>query len=154
MYGALLFFHSWIRWGVVALAGLCLLRFLVAWRRGEEWGSGHDQWLWAYGWVVTSQFFVGFTLYLVSPLPRAAFVMGRGAMQDPVLRFFAIEHPVLMVLAFLLSVLGILGLYRGAPELRARRAMFLFLVVFALVMAGIPWPGSEKGRPLGRELLI
>lgn len=150
MYGALLFFHSWIRWGVVVLAVYCFGRALVRGARGLAWEAADDQGLWAYGWVVTSQAFIGMTLYFFSPLPRAAFAMGQPFLKMAMLRFYALEHPILMLTAWILSVIGLFALYRLAPERRHRGAMVLFLVVLVLIAWAIPWPGPEMGRPLFR----
>jgi hypothetical protein len=70
-----------------------------------------------------------------------------GAMRNPVWRFWAVEHPALMILAVVFGHAGrIAG--RRRPKAAARRAPLVWLALGLLVIAAAtPWPFLGHGRP-------
>jgi hypothetical protein len=146
----LLFVHSWVRW-LVVLNGIALgARLVAGWRSGRVWIDRDRAWTLAFAAVFSLQILVGILLYLVSPLPQAAFDMGALFLKNRVIRFYTIEHITMMVSAWFVFVAGGFAVHRGATERRMRRMGILVLVVMAMILASIPWPGLSHGRPLYR----
>ena len=72
-------------------------------------------------------------------------------MKTPQLRFWAVEHLSLMIAA--IPVLAHVGRARAkrAGGVRAHRLTVIFFgLALVAIMLGIPWPGTEQGRPLVR----
>ncbi|MBM3414331.1 MAG: hypothetical protein FJY16_05275 [Bacteroidetes bacterium] len=69
---------------------------------------------------------------------------GSSVMSDSSYRFFLIEHPVLMVS----SIVFITMARAKAKQLNFRSFTWLLVIALVLILAGIPWPGREVGRPL------
>lgn len=152
MYGSLLVVHSLLRWAVVFL-GLYVIvrayrgRFTFGW-----WGRSDGRAGLLYVISLDLQVLVGFIIYLLfSPLTIGAVRNLGVAMSDRTLRFWAIEHATLMILALVVAHVG-RARVRNATEDRRRygRAALYYTVSWLLVLAGTPWPFLSYGRPLLR----
>jgi hypothetical protein len=147
MYTAALIVHSFLRWSaLIAGAGATLMAFT------DREGARADRWGFALTFALDLQMLVGLVLYLfVSPITRAAFRDFGAAMAEPGLRFWAVEHGALMVVAVALAHVGRV-LARKAPTAAARRTRLLvcFGLSTLLMILGTPWPGMSNGRPLFR----
>jgi len=151
MYSAVLIAHSWLRWAVV-LAGLAaVLRHVAGASRHSTWTPSDDR---AGFWFVMAldlQIVFGLVLYFfLSPYTRQAMSNFGGAMKDPVLRFWAVEHAFGVIIGVALAHVGRVRA-RSTDSLRRHRvaAIFFGLALIA-ILASIPWPGSLHGRPLLR----
>jgi hypothetical protein len=73
-------------------------------------------------------------------------------MQNPASRFFAVEHTTGMIVAIILITFA-RGVYRKeiSDRKKHRRCITLYLLALVIVLAFIPWPGMDQiGRPLFR----
>lgn len=152
LYAVVLFLHSWLRWGVVVLGALALGNSLAGWRRGADWTRSDRRLQLLFVSAFDLQLMLGLTLYTVlSPLtPRTSDAL-RESLSVSFLRFFAVEHPLLMLLALAAAHVGsALSRRAEAPTARHRVWAVGLLVAMLLVALGIPWPGLSHGRPLLR----
>ncbi len=145
----LLPFHNLIRW-VVLIAGVLVFgRVLWGWLGKKAWGKA-DRIL---GLVFTSaidvQLLLGLLLYFVySTITRAALQDFGAAMSNTGLRFFAVEHAALMLLAVIFAHLGsALPKKAAEPAAKCKRAALWFGLALLVILAGMPWPPL---RPLLR----
>jgi heme A synthase len=150
MYSAVLLAHSWIRWiALVAAVGtvLAALRIRVPADR-----SGADRWSLFAMAALDLQMLLGLLLYLaLSPFTTEAMKNMSAAMQNPQLRFWAVEHLTSMLVAIVLAHVGrVLARKATTPSSIKRRLLICFGLATILIIAGIPWPGSANGRPLFR----
>lgn len=140
MYELLKDLHNILRW-VVVLGGLYAL---VTSFRGlfsrTAWTAADRR----AGLIFTSslnlQLVVGLLLYFVSPLVQGALGNMGAAMANDELRFFAVEHLTIMILAVVAAQLG----YSLAKRAESDRAKFVrssvgYLVAAVLVAYAIPW---------------
>ena len=155
LYALVLFVHSYVRWALVLAAVVTGLRSFVASGRGAAWGPSYERWHKALLSLADAQFTLGTLLYLLlSPISSAFFADFRHGVHDRVLRFFGLEHAVMMVLAVAVLHIG-RGASKSAPSarLRHRRVWVSCLAFLALAGSSIPWPGLLHGRPLFRTEL-
>jgi hypothetical protein len=152
MYETLLVLHSLLRW-LVLIAGLgAVIQSWAGWLGGRSF-SGVARSLGLFFVIgLDMQFLVGFVLYLfASPFTRAAFSDFGAAMRDPALRFFAVEHVVMAVLAIALAHIGHRRAKRPVSDLaRHRTRAIFFTIALVILLVAIPWPGRTMGRPLFR----
>lgn len=147
MYAALLILHNLLRWVVLLLALWALFRAYSGWFGKRSWQPIDRR---VGTWFTISmdiQLLVGLLLYVVlSPVTQQAFTDFGAAMGDPNLRFFAVEHITVMIVAVIFAHLGSVLSRRGASDAaRHQRAAIWFTLALAAVLAGIPWD-----RPLLR----
>lgn len=140
--------HNLLRWIVILAALWALVAHWGGFLGGRAWNR-KDR---LSGLVFTSslnlQLLLGLVVLFLGPVHAAYASMGT-TMKDPVLRFFAIEHPFLMVLAVVVAQVGFSLAKRAATD-RARflRGAVCYTIAGVLLAAGIPWPFREAGRPL------
>lgn len=84
------------------------------------------------------QFLLGIILYMVSPLGIKNF--GAGTMKDATARLYALEHPLVMLIAVVLITIG----YSKSKRLTNHQAKFrtisiTFGIAFLLILSRIPW---------------
>jgi hypothetical protein len=152
MYSATLFVHSSLRWIVIVLGLIVVLRAFAGWFGGRPWTAsdeGASKW---FTMVLDVQLLVGLLLYLgISPLTRAAFSDFGAAMGDRILRFWAVEHLFGMLIGVALVHIGRARARRAPAGPPRHRLTAIFVTLGLLVMlASIPWPGMAAGRPLLR----
>lgn len=99
------------------------------------------------------QFILGLLLYvLLSPISDAFLENVRGALKVTELRFFGLEHVVMMVLAVAIADSGRARSKRiQEPPLRRRRVCLTSGVPLLLMLAAVPWPFMPAKRPLFRS---
>jgi hypothetical protein len=147
MYTTLLVLHSILRWLVILLGVLAVVRAFI---RAGGWTTAHDaagKW---YGISLDIQVLIGLLLYgFFSPVVRAAFADPGAAMGDTVLRFFFLEHILSMVIALALAHVGRARIRRAttdAAKFKAAAIFYTFSLLFVLI--AIPWPFLRVARPL------
>lgn len=140
MYVGLLHLHNAVRWLVLVAAVVAVAVAVVGLVRRSEWGRGAKLSGLAFLIVMDVQLLIGALLYGVSPLVRAAMGDVSLAMSDGVLRFFLVEHLLLMVVAVALTHVGY-ALSKRASSARAafQRAALFYTLALVTVLAGIPW---------------
>jgi len=140
MYEALKGIHNILRW-VVVLGGLYALYVSfsglfsrAAWTKRDERA----------GLIFTSslnlQLVIGLILYVVSPLTVSAVRNMGAAMGDDELRFFAVEHLSLMLLAVVIAQLGY-SLAKRAPDdaVKFRRSAVAYSLAALFIAFATPW---------------
>lgn len=121
--------------------------------RADTAGRPRGQW-WDWGFMLTLdlQALFGLLLYFgLSPFTREAINSGGMALRDPGLRFWAITHVAMMVVA-LVAVRAGRVFAMGDRTSRGRRngRYVCFGIAVLAMVAGVPWPGLANGRPLFR----
>jgi len=146
MYTTVLIIHSWIRW-VALVAGFGATLGAVA---GND--ARTDRWGLVMMMTLDLQMLLGLMLYLVlSPFTAEAFKNFPAAMQNPQLRFWAVEHISMMFVAVVLAHVGkVLARKARTPTARRTRSLVCFGLATLAMLAAIPWPGLANGRPLFR----
>ncbi|HEX7022970.1 MAG TPA: hypothetical protein VF171_08950 [Trueperaceae bacterium] len=140
MYEVIRGIHNILRW-LVVLAALYALVKAYAGIIGRSVWTKSDQ---SAGLIFTSilnlQFLVGLILYGVSPLTRTAMRDMGAAMGSDELRFFAVEHVILMLLAVIIAQVGY-TVSKRAPSDRAKfvRAAVSYTLSVVLIAIAIPW---------------
>ena len=140
MYIGLLHLHNATRWLILVAAVIAITVALVGLISRSEWGRGAKLSSLAFLIVMDVQLLIGLLLYGVSPLVRAAMGDMSLAMADTQLRFYLVEHLLLMVVAVALTHVGY-ALAKRAKSARAayQRAALFFTLALLAVVAGIPW---------------
>jgi len=146
MYVTFLAVHNVLRWVVVVLAVAALLRAYRGWLGKHDWQPADRKIGAFFAMSMDLQFLVGLILYLfLSPLTRPL-LQGQMSlvMQNEQLRFFGVEHILLMFLSVVFVHLGTVLSRRAEQSLvKHRQAAIWFSLAVLALLAGIPW-----GRPL------
>lgn len=151
MYPLMLSLHSWLRWAILILGVIAIVR-AIGGRGGRPWTSSDDNIGKWYNISLDVQFLIGLLLYVwLSPITQVAFADFGGAMRNAGLRFFAVEHLVGMVIAIALAHVGRARIRKASGDARRHQQAALFYgLSLIILLASIPWPGMPAGRPLFR----
>lgn len=140
MYMALLHTHNTTRWLVLIAALLALVFAAAGLASRSAYGKKHR--LANLGFVISMdvQLVIGLLLYVVSPLVQSAFADMATAMSVRELRFFAVEHMTVMLVAVVLAHIGSV-MIKKAPSDGAKhaRALTFFGLSTTAVIFSIPW---------------
>jgi hypothetical protein len=149
MHRVLLAAHSLNRWLVVVMLVVTLAAGILGWVRGRGWTRRDDLTGRLLIIVLDVQLVLGLALYALSPIVRAGWSDLGAAMDNRVLQFWTVEHAPTMILAIVIVHVGRVMARRGGDDARRHRVTTLSVAVATLlILAGIPWPFLETGRPL------
>jgi uncharacterized membrane protein YozB (DUF420 family) len=142
MYAVFLALHNILRWVVVILALVALLRAYWGWWGKRDWQPTDRKFGSFFAIGMDLQLLVGLILYFfLSPLTRLVF-QGQMSqvMANDQLRFFGMEHVLLMVLSIVFVHLGtILSRRADQPFAKHRQAALWFSLAILTLLLGIPW---------------
>ena len=152
-YPIILFLHSLNRWVVVLGALWLLVAALSSLGRTSSVGTSPVRVPWrVYMGGLHLQFVLGLLLLFISPLAQAAWADLGAAMRARPLRFFAIEHTTLMVVALVIAQMGAVRARTARDAAGSARTTLVFGGLSLLViLVAIPWPFlGQIARPLLR----
>lgn len=150
MYPITLAAHNIMRWVVVVLAIYALVRIFMGVFGKREFTETDRKALSFYAIGMDIQLLLGLLLYFfLSPITTAALGNFGAAMSNSAIRFFAVEHILLMVVAVVLAHVATIMARRATTSASKfnRAAIWLSLSVLA-VLVSIPW----ATRPLLPQL--
>ena len=141
MHDLVLVLHSWVRWAVIVLGVLATAAAITS--RPGDGGSRT-------GMFFTIALDVQFLLGLILLLTTNAFGNMGETMRDSTARFYAVEHPTIMIVAIALAHMGrVLARKAKTPAAaRTRTIVFFALSVILLLFGGKKLP--EFARSLGK----
>jgi hypothetical protein len=86
------------------------------------------------------QFLLGIVLYFISPIVQTARADMGEAMKDDLLRFFAVEHVTIMLIAVIAITVGRIWSKKAKLDSQKfSRALVCYSIGLVLIIAGIPW---------------
>jgi ABC-type dipeptide/oligopeptide/nickel transport system permease component len=141
MYTGLLHTHNLFRWLVLIVLILAVGFALIGWLKKQEWTKKDNLTGLLLTIFIDIQFVVGMVLYaFASPLTKAAFADFGAAMKNADLRFYAVEHILMMVFALVLIHIGRAKTKKAiAPWKKHRAAVIFYGISLLLIFAAIPW---------------
>jgi hypothetical protein len=152
MQTGLLHLHNLLRWIILILLVISIVKSYTGWKQGRSFSAG-DRKTWLFTMIFSHVTLVlGLYQWLAGRYGLFSSVLPEGVsmMKDKFYRFFQMEHPVSMIAAILLITLGY-GMAKKSvsDELKYKRAFQYFLVALIIILMVMPWPFRETvGRPL------
>jgi hypothetical protein len=143
MYPFILAVHNIVRWVVLILGFLAVLRAFIGWLGKHAWIPADPKIGTFFTSAIDTQLLLGLLLYIFfSPFTLQA-IRNFGfsyIMSQPDYRFFALEHLVYMLLAVVFAHLGnALPKKVDNPVDKHRRAAIWFGLAFLVILLGMPW---------------
>ena len=143
MFDILKHAHSGLRWIVLALLIYAIFNAFTKWQSGNSFEE-KDRKINLFTMIsVHIQILIGFALYFMSD--RVQFVAE--TMKDSVLRFFAVEHLTMMLIAAVLITIGNAMSKKAADDTSKFKKTFIyFLIGLIIIIVAIPWPFRGFGN--------
>jgi uncharacterized membrane protein YozB (DUF420 family) len=141
MYSIVLAIHNILRWAVLILGILAVVRAWSGWIGKREWTERDRTLGMFFSSTLDTQLLLGLLMYFfMSPITQSALKNFSAAMGISDMRFFAIEHVAFMVLAVIFVHLGSIFSKKAADAVgKHRRAAIWYTLAMITVLAGIPW---------------
>jgi hypothetical protein len=137
MYSALTHSHSGLRWILLILLVLTIIRVFGK-RSGKVPFTEGDKKLALFTLIATHlQAVLGLGLYFMSTKVE----FSGNTMSNPVFRFYTMEHTLMMLIAIILITVG----YGHAKKANAKGVFTYYLIALLLILAAIPWPFRGLG---------
>jgi len=143
--------HNILRWAVLLFGVWAVIAALSAVISKKEYTSSHNKTSLFFMISCDIQLLLGLVLYFTGMwFDKVKSGMG-AVMKDPSERFFAVEHAMMMIIAWLLVHVGRSMVKRGASDAQKhKRTLIYFGIALLLILAMIPWPFRPEG--IARQL--
>jgi len=152
MYSILLFLHSAFRWLMLATLLFAIYRAYIGWLSSKQF-SGFDNSLRTTTVIIAhTQLILGLLLYFVSPIIKYFLNNFSEAVHDRGIRFFAMEHSLMMLVAIVFITIGSASAKRKTTDKQKFKTIAIwFSIALVIIIASIPWPFSPMAsRPYFR----
>ncbi len=141
MYLSILVLHNLTRWLVLGAGLGAVIR--AGWGLKAGRSSAIDRVLpVAFAHSLTLQLLLGFTLFAL-PESIGSMIMQNPdrALATPEIRFFVVNHTVLMMIAVGLAHFGLSRIRREeTPHDQSRQALLWFSAALLVILSAVPWP--------------
>ncbi|WP_035842770.1 hypothetical protein [Crocinitomix catalasitica] len=129
--------HSGWRWIVLILLVLVIIEAHKGWK-GNKTFTDKNKKLALFAMIAFHiQFLAGLVLYFVSP--KVAFISE--TMSNKLLRFFTVEHSLMMIIAMILITIGHSKSKKATLDTQKFKSIAVYYTIaFIIIMIAIPWP--------------
>lgn len=147
MLTGILHIHSLLRYVLLILLLVSIVKSFSGWLGKKQYLSG-DKKVALFTLISAHlQLVIGLILYFISPNVKVGLADMGAAMKDPALRFWAVEHISMMLIAIILITLGYSLAKRGKNDTaKHKRVAIFFLLALIVILLAIPWPWSAVAR--------
>jgi len=141
MYVVFLHLHSTLRWLILIGLIVILIKYLAGWLGNHAWKKSDN----LLGIIMTGlmdlQLITGLALYFfLSPITKIALTNFGAAMKDASLRFYAVEHLSIMLIAVVLVHIGREKSKKALTDTgKFKMGSIFFLIALMVIYAAIPW---------------
>ena len=136
MYTGLQHAHSFIAYAALLLLAVAAINAIIGLTSKREFKSS-DRKIALFGLIFTHiQLLIGILLYFVSPLVQSFSV----AMKDSQMRLYALEHPLINIIAVVLITVGF-SKHKKAESSNAKfkSIALMYTIGLLLILSRIPW---------------
>jgi len=151
MQTGLVHLHNILRWVILILLLISVVKSYTGWKSGRAFNTG-DRKIWLFTMIAAHttlllglyQWLAGRIGIITTELPE-----GTSFMKDKAYRFFWLEHPLLMILAIVMITLGYGMAKKPLPDtVKYQKAFRYFFIALVLILLVTPWPFRDVvGRP-------
>lgn len=141
MYTGLLHTHNLFRWLALIAIVVALIFAFQGWFAKKDWTKKDNLAGLLLTIFIDIQLVIGLILYFfVSPFTKSAFADFGAAMKNSVLRFYAVEHILIMIIALVLVHIGRVKSKKAKLSVNRHKAAAIWYgIAFILILVGIPW---------------
>ena len=148
MYTGLLHLHSFLRWVILLLLMIVVLRSLTA---GNRPFNNTDKKFGLFAMIACDiTLLIGLYQWITGPVYGLNAFKNSGMkaiMSDKALRFFSVEHFAGMIIAIVLVHIGKSYAKKDLPDsVKHKRTLIFFGLALLIILISIPWPFRQVGR--------
>ncbi|MDB5249009.1 MAG: hypothetical protein JWQ40_3403 [Segetibacter sp.] len=150
MYQGLLHLHNFGRWVVLSLLLIAVLKSLIGMAGNKSFNSADNKTALFLMISAHIMLLVGLYQWFAGPGLGSIQNMGmKAAMQNSVARFWAVEHPLGMIIGIILITMGRASAKKKITDkAKHTRSFWFYFIALLIIVASVPWPFREVARPL------
>jgi hypothetical protein len=133
MHSLLLLTHSALRYFVLILLLVVIVRSLQRWLNKSKYDKMDDQLSLGLFMATHTQLIVGLILYFVSPVV----IFSGASMKDMTARYWLVEHGTGMIIAIVLISVARISAKKMASDTAKHKRMFIFNVIALVVIVAM-----------------
>lgn len=147
MFTGLLHVHSLLRYILLILIFISIAKSFSGWVGKKQYLQDDKNFALFTLIAAHLQLVVGLGVYFMSIEVKAALANMSAAMKNSELRFWSVEHILMMVIAIALITVGYSLSKKGkTDEAKHKRVAIFFLLALIVIFFAIPWPWSTVAR--------
>ena len=141
MYSFVLAIHNIMRWIVLIVGIVAIVRAYIGWFGKKEWTDLDDKLGLGFTISIDVQFLLGLLLYVfLSPITTNAFANMSAAMSDSGTRYFLVEHSLMMLVAIIVAHIGRSRAKNADTDVgKHKNAAIFYTIALLIILAMIPW---------------
>jgi riboflavin transporter FmnP len=145
-YQIFLYLHSWVRWIILILGIIAIIKAYAGWLGHKPYTKGDNGISAAFMGSLHLNLLLGLSLYLfLSPYTQTAFQDFGAAMKNSELRFWAVEHISINIIAVVLATVGRSKSKKAVDTIRKHKLTAIFYTIaFILLLISIPWQEAAR----------
>jgi len=141
MYTGFLHLHDTLRWLLLLSLVTTLVKYLIGWFANQRWKKTDNLMGLVFTSIMDVQLLVGLVLYFfLSPITKLALSDFGAAMKNDDLRFYAVEHIFMMLIAVALVHVGRAKSKKAiSDQSKFKTATIFYSLALVVILAAIPW---------------
>ncbi|MEO5500239.1 MAG: hypothetical protein ABIR31_02250 [Ginsengibacter sp.] len=141
----LMVLHSLVRWFILLFGIWTVFSAISGLMSKRNFTNSDDKANLLFMIMMDVQLLIGLVLYFGGVWFDRLKHLGQN-MKDPMLRFFTLEHGILMIIAWILVHAGRIAVKRSlTPRSKFKKALIYFGIALLFILIAIPWPFREAG---------
>lgn len=144
----LLILHNLIRWLILIFAFWTVISALTGLFAKREYSASDGRSNFFFMLSMDIQLLIGLILYFSNGWFESLKHIGE-SMKDPMVRFFTMEHSVMMIIAWVLVHAGRVSVKKvKTSQAKFKKTLLFFGIALLIILIAIPWPFRETvARP-------
>lgn len=144
----LLILHNLIRWLILIFAFWTVISALTGLSAKREYTVSDGRSNFFFMLSMDIQLLIGMILYFSNGWFESLKHIAE-SMKDPMVRFFTMEHSVMMIIAWILVHAGRISVKKAkTPQAKFKKTLLFFGIALLIILIAIPWPFREAvARP-------
>lgn len=144
----LLVLHDLIRWLILLFALWTVISAISGLASKRDYTSADSRSNFFFMLSMDIQLLIGLILYFTNGWFESLKHIGE-SMKDPMVRFFTIEHSVMMIIAWILVHAGRVSVKKASTsQSKFKKSLLFFGIALLIILFAIPWPFREAiARP-------
>jgi hypothetical protein len=140
--------HNLIRWLILIFAFWTVISAISGLASKRPYSNSDNRSNLFFMIAMDIQLLIGLILYFANGWFESLKHIGE-SMKDPMVRFFTIEHSVMMIIAWILVHAGRISVKKAAtPRAKFKKTLLFFGIALLIILIAIPWPFREAvARP-------
>ncbi len=139
----LLVLHNLLRWLILIFAFWTVIRAMIGLSAKRNYTATDSRSNFFFMLGMDIQLLIGFILYFTGAWFEALKHIGE-SMKDPMLRFFTVEHSLMMIIAWILVHAGRISVKKAStPNAKFKKTLIYFGIALLIILIAIPWPFRE-----------